>query len=301
MISRVLSRTAKTQVRLSSSASPARVSIHRNTFPCKSDKPTRPPLVILHGLLGSSSNFRTVAVSDKLNGEADVVTVDLRNHGRSGHDDDSSLPTLANDILRVIDDVAGEGGHVDLVGHSLGGKVAMGVALTEPNRVRKLVVADIAPVTYDTGTKSWTEVASIVQAVAQADPSQLAHRSEGDDMLASVGIAAPYRPFILQNLVPDRERGQGFRWRCNVPVLQRHLREFATFPFAKPKGSTMEEGSVTFLRGEHSGYVVEERDGASIRQFFPGAKIVTIAGAGHWVHADRPTEFTQLVWEALEA
>ncbi|KAA0150027.1 hypothetical protein FNF29_00486 [Cafeteria roenbergensis] len=259
--------------------------------------PQRPPLFIMHGLLGSSSNFRSIAANDKLSGPADVFTIDLRNHGRSGHSRDASIAAMADDLLRVASERAGPTGEFDVLGHSLGGKVAMAAALRSPERVRRLVVADISPVPYDASSSSWQEVSAVVQAVARTRPQDLTHRSQGQQMLEDAGVDPAYRGFILQNLVPRKP--SGFDWRCNVPVLLDHMAEFAGFPF-DPVPSPLSPPQTVFIRGARSDYVSERLHGAAIERMFPGARIESIEGAGHFVHAEKPAEFIEAVARALE-
>jgi esterase len=187
--------------------------------------------------LGSKTNFRSIAQHPTLNEEADVVTVDLRNHGDSFHHHDCSLPTMAEDIHALADHLLSAGsvqspsGSIDIVGHSLGGKVAMALALLYPRLVRRLVVVDIAPFNYPTGNASWTEISSIVRSVANIDPSHFKTRREGEAALAASGVPASHRGFILQNLVPDGPAK--YRWRCNLPALAASLEGFAQFPFGE--------------------------------------------------------------------
>lgn len=128
----------------------------------------------------------------QLNQNADVITLDLRNHGRSGHSSEASLQSMAADILSVADTAVR--GHktpkVNLLGHSLGGKVAMALALQQPERVSRLVVADISPVRYDQAAVAWQQVSAIVRAVARTEPSHLSHRRDGDAMLESAGVVS---------------------------------------------------------------------------------------------------------------
>lgn len=117
--------------------------------------------------------------------------MDLRNHGRSGHSRDASIAAMADDLLRVANERVGTGGEFDVLGHSLGGKVAMAAALRSPERVRRLVVADISPVAYDASSSSWKEVSAVVQAVARTRPQELTHRSQGQAMLEDAGVVRP--------------------------------------------------------------------------------------------------------------
>lgn len=135
--------------------------------------------------------LRCLPPPPQLSGPADVFTIDLRNHGRSGHSRDASIAAMADDLLRVASERAGPTGEFDVLGHSLGGKVAMAAALRSPERVRRLVVADISPVPYDASSSSWQEVSAVVQAVARTRPQDLTHRSQGQQMLEDAGVVRP--------------------------------------------------------------------------------------------------------------
>ncbi|MBI3191062.1 MAG: alpha/beta fold hydrolase, partial [Pedosphaera parvula] len=199
------------------------------------------PLLILHGLLGSSDNWQPLA--RRFAAHLRVFTVDLRNHGRSPHDTAMDYPTLAKDLEKFIDD------HrltkVHLLGHSLGGKVAMQLALSSPASVEKLIVVDIAPKTYSARHEH------IVEALLALDLKRYHRRREIEDALARDIPDHAVRQFLLKNLAHD-EHG-AFRWKANLPAIRNHTDEFRHSPPAKGTYA----GPALFLRGDQSDYIQE--------------------------------------------
>lgn len=228
-----------------------------------------PPLVVAHGLFGAGRNWGRVAKT--LQTDREVVTVDLRNHGDSDWTETHTYADLAGDLSSVIASVAD--GRADLLGHSMGGKAAMLLALREPARVRRLVVIDIAPVTYG------HDQMQFVEAMQALDLAGLDSRSAADAALAA-GVPDPgIRSFLLSSL-DVRNR----RWRLNLATLGHQMAEVMGFP---ETGTARFDGPTLFLAGGASDYVLAEHHDA-IRTRFPAARIETVAGAGHWVHAERP-------------
>lgn len=228
------------------------------------------PLVIAHGLFGSARNWGGIA--KRLGSDRHVVTVDLRNHGESGWFDTHRYEDLATDLSQTIISL---GGSADLLGHSMGGKAAMTLALTQPDHVRQLIVADIAPVAYTHSQRPYLE------AMQTLDLGGLKSRSQADKRLAQTIPDGAIRAFLLQSL--DLAEG---RWRINLDVLDREMDEVMGFPDLP--GSY--PGPTLFLSGGASDYVQgAHRD--RIRALFPKARFVTLPGAGHWLHAERPDDF----------
>ncbi len=234
------------------------------------------PLVIVHGLFGSARNWRVL--QKRLAETRRVIAVDLRNHGSSFWDDDNSYEALANDLAEVI---TAHGGVADVLGHSMGGKTAMTLALTRPEMVQRLIVADIAPVAY-----GHTQ-AGHIKAMQAVDMSGVTRRSEADKQLAITVAEAPLRAFFLQSV----ELGEsGARWQLNLVALGAEMPKIMSFPeFRGAFG-----GPVLMLSGAESDYVKPEMRPA-ILQRFPQAKFEAIAGAGHWLHAEKPREFQAAV------
>lgn len=243
-----------------------------------------PPLVIAHGLYGSARNWNVIA--RRLAETRDVIAVDMRNHGESPRADSQSYPEMASDLAGVIRAL---GGKADLLGHSMGGKAAMVLALTEGALLRRLVVADIAPVAY---AHDQSQHARAMQAM---DLAGLTDRRGADARLEAAGVADPgLRAFFLQSL--DMKAPGGPRWRLNLPVLQDQMPGIVGWP-----GTTGQfDGPALFLTGSESSYVRPENRPV-IQSLFPRARFARLGGAGHWLHADKPREFEETVRVFLNA
>ena len=229
-----------------------------------------PPLVIAHGLFGSGRNWGVLA--RRLSDRGPVVAVDMRNHGDSPHDPDHSYPALSSDLAEVAEAC---GAPVDCVGHSMGGKAAMMLALSRPDIVRRLIVADIAPVAYNHSQ------ADLVAALRGVDLTGVASRGDADAQLASSVPDPAVRGFLLQSLdVPAR------RWRLNLDALEDQMERIVGWP-ADAGGRF--DGPSLFLTGGASDYVRRQHR-AVISALFPSAQFAEIAGAGHWLHAEKPRD-----------
>ena len=239
---------------------------------------TAPPLLIAHGLFGSARNWGVLA--RRLADRGPVRAVDMRNHGTSPRADSQSYADMAGDLADTIE--AGGDGPVDVLGHSMGGKAAMVLALTRPELVRRLIVADIAPVAYG---HSQSHLIAAMRQVPADVPSRAAARAAlpvEDD-----GTAA----FLLQSF----DRGAG-RWLLNLDVLEREMDAIIGFPDLAGRF----EGPALFLTGAASDYVGADRHDLC-RSLFPQARFEEIAGAGHWLHADAPRETEAAVRAFLDA
>ena len=241
-----------------------------------------PPLVIAHGLYGSGRNWGVIA--RRLADWRQVVAVDTRNHGESPRADTQSYPDMAGDLAEVIESL---GAPVDLLGHSMGGKAAMQLALTRPDLIRRLVVADIAPVAYS------HDQSRHARAVAAVDLSLITTRAEVDAALAASVEDPALRAFFLQSL---DFRLHPPRWRLNLAVLEAEMSKIVGWPgtqgvFGHP---------ALFLTGGQSSYVLPEYR-ETIRTLFPKARFAKIPDAGHWLHAEKPREFEETVRVFLEA
>lgn len=232
------------------------------------------PLLILHGLFGSGSNWGSHA--KWLAQQFDVILPDLRNHGGSFHAPDMAYPTMAADVLRLLDALALES--VLLLGHSMGGKVAMTLALQAPQRVRALVVADIAPIAYQHNSNR-----PLISAMQQLDLSQVRSRTDASHALAAAIPSLPVRQFLLTNL--QREAG-GYRWRIPLDILADQLTTLEGFPDLAGRY----EQPTLFLYGEASDYVTAAAH-APILRHFPHAQLQGVPNAGHWLHAEQPEAF----------
>jgi pimeloyl-ACP methyl ester carboxylesterase len=230
----------------------------------------RPPLLIAHGLYGSARNWGVIA--KRLSDERQVVAVDMRNHGSSPWSSDHQYRDLAADLAEVI---AAFGGKMDVLGHSMGGKAAMTLALNYPEQVNRLIVADIAPVAY-----THTQL-PFIQAMRAVDLDSVERRSDAEAQLAAAGVDPALQSFFTQSLdLPNK------RWRLNLDALADQMPEIMSFPQIEGQW----DGPALFLAGAASDYVLpEHRD--QIRALFPQAKFARIPGAGHWLHAEKPREF----------
>ncbi|MDQ7041738.1 MAG: alpha/beta fold hydrolase [Rhodothermus sp.] len=239
-----------------------------------------PPLLILHGLLGSSGNWHTLA-SKAFSPHFRVFTLDLRGHGRSPHARPIDYPTMAADVLAFMEAQGLKQAHV--LGHSMGGKVAMELALGAPERVDRLVVVDIAPRAYEPRHRT------ILEALQAIDPVRYDSRQAIDQALATYIPEAPIRQFLLKNLQFDAATRR-YTWQMDLKGLSRYYDRISAAidngrQFTRP---------VLFVKGARSDYITEN-DLPHIRRLFPHARLVTIPAAGHWVHADAPDAFAREV------
>lgn len=240
------------------------------------------PLILLHGIFGSSDNWLTQA--RMLSANYRTYAVDLRNHGQSPHDTVFDYPAMTDDILEfterhnIRDPV--------LIGHSMGGKVAMNFAVAHPDKLQKLVVVDIAP-------KSYNMRHYVILEGLQAIPiNEITTREQADEALADFVEESDVRQFLLKNL--QRKPEGGFKWKLNLPVIAANVENIGLDlqfegKFEKP---------ALFIRGARSNYV-KDGDIGRIREIFPAAALETF-DTGHWVPAEKPKEFVQLVTQWLE-
>lgn len=239
-----------------------------------------PPLLIVHGLYGSARNWSVIA--KRLSDERQVVAVDMRNHGHSFWSDDHSYLAMADDLAQIID---AHGGEMDVVGHSMGGKASMVLAVQHPDAVRRLIVADISPVSYGHSQIQF------IDAMRKVDLTQVEKRSDAVAQLAPHVPDPTLQSFFTQSLdLKDK------RWRLNLDALATNMDDILGFP--ELQGSF--EGPTLFLSGADSDYVVPEYRPA-IRALFPKARFAKIPGAGHWLHAEKPREFEASVRIFLNA
>ena len=237
------------------------------------------PLVILHGLFGSKRNWSSIAGT--LARHRRVITVDMRNHGESPWDDRHDYPALADDVARLLETEVG--GPAAVMGHSMGGKTAMMLALGRPELVERLVVVDIAP------ARSQSSPLLLVKAMRRVPLQALSRRAEVDAVLAEVIPDLAVRGFLAQNVVSEPS---GLRWSVNLDAIERNGESIVGFPDIPP-GVTFSRPAM-FIAGGRSDYLrPEHRD--SIVRLFPAATIETIANAGHWVHAEAPGPFIETV------
>ena len=245
-------------------------------------KNERESVILIHGLFGSMENLggQARALAEHFN----VYSIDLPNHGRSYHCDVMSLDSMAQDVIAWMDEQ-----NIDsafLVGHSLGGKVAMEVALRAPQKCKKLVVLDIAPVQYE------PRHGSVFKGLLGLDLAALSSRSKADAQLSVEVKELAVRSFLLKNLIKQPE---GFRWRMNLPAINACYRNLIAgnqtprLPFSHP---------VLFIKGGDSDYILEaHRDAITAR--FPNAKLRIIPNTGHWLHVEKPRHVATLITHFL--
>lgn len=243
------------------------------------------PLVILHGLFGSSDNWQSFALrmAEK---QFEVYTVDLRNHGRSPHHPEHNYTAMAEDMMHLIKNEIRK--PVALMGHSMGGKTAMRTALDFPEWIDKLIVLDIAPSAYP------VLHAEIITALKSIDLNSLTSRNEANTILSEKIKQEDTRQFLLKGLY--RKEDNRFGWRFNLDVLEKEIEKIgdaidSDMPFTKP---------TLFIRGEKSNYVREEHF-PQINKLFPHSEILTAPASGHWIHADNAEWLRKTVNEFLKS
>lgn len=234
-------------------------------------------IAFLHGLFGQGRNFTQIAKA--LQPEYRSLLVDLPNHGRSSWTDDFSYELMADLVAAELRREFAADGPIHLVGHSLGGKVAMVLALRHPDLVARLVVVDISPVV----SEGAGEFEHLLDSLAALDLTTLERRSDADERLAAAIDDAVVRGFLLQNL---RSGGDGLHWQANLDLLRRELPSIGGFP---ELSSTFDHPTL-WMGGERSSYIQSEH-AATMRRLFPRTTEVTIKGAGHWVHSEQPAAF----------
>lgn len=241
-------------------------------------------VVFLHGLFGQGKNWTQIA--KQLADQHRVELIDLPHHGRSPWPERFDFAETAAMVVDALPDDE----PVALVGHSLGGKVAMVLSLLHPNRVERLVVADIAPVDY----RESSEFPGYIAAMRGLDLGQVVSRSDADRMLTPAVPDTTVRSFLLQNLHRDTTAPHGWRWQANLDVLGHDLPVISTWPEQQLADAAPYDGPVLWLGGSESSYVRAEFEPAMDR-WFPRNRRLTIKGAGHWLHAERPDVFVEVL------
>ncbi len=236
------------------------------------------PLLLLHGLFGSSANWHGIA--RRLADRYWILVPDLRNHGRSHWSARMSYEAMANDITRLMDDLGIR--QAPMIGHSMGGKAAMWLALTQPDRVGRLVVADIAPVRYQ------SRFSDILAGLSALPLEGLKTREQAGSLLSAAVPEQAVRNYLLQNLLRD---GDAWRWRVNLPVIGANINHIMDFPDTE---GHQYPGPTQFVYGTASDYVGGAQL-AAIKARFPLARLRAISNAGHWVYADQPNAFVAAV------
>ncbi|MCK8515302.1 alpha/beta fold hydrolase [Methylonatrum kenyense] len=246
-------------------------------------EPDSEPLMLLHGLYGSGSNWARIAPT--LAERFRVIVPDLRNHGVSPHHAEMSYPAMVADVLALLDLLDIERAHI--LGHSMGGKVAMHCALQAEHRLRRLIIADMAPRAYD-----GVEHQSIIDAMRQLDLTTLKSRRDADQALAAAVPVQAVRQFLLTNL---QRRDKDWCWRLPLATLRDQLAAIVGWSTA---GESF-DGPTLFLHGGRSDYL-GPGDQAAIETLFPRARLRCMENCGHWLHVEDPTTFGEEVIHFLE-
>lgn len=239
------------------------------------------PLLIVHGFFASSRNWRKIA--EKLADRFHVFVLDMRNHGKSPHHELMDYPAMTADVLRFMEARQIPSAHI--LGHSMGGKVAMWLALTQPERMKKLIVVDIAPKSYSHSFRQ------IINAMINLPITDLQNRKQADEWLTKDIPELSYRQFLLQNLIFANGK---FIWRINLDIFRRQAEHIVAFP--ETDNLLPYLGEVLFVIGENSNFV-NKND--SLR-LFPKAVFKQIAQAGHWLHVEQPELFLAEIEKFLQ-
>ncbi len=237
------------------------------------------PVVILHGLFGMSDNW--ISIGKKLAEQFTVYLLDQRNHGRSPHSSEFNYQVLADDLALFLDE------HnllkVSLLGHSMGGKTVLVFSELYPDKIEKMIIADIALRSYN-----HPYFLQFIQALKSIDIKNLKRRQEADQILSRTVSYSSVRQFLLKNLY--RDDNHHFRWRVNLESIHENLDKImGAYTGKKPYN-----GPILFLRGEKSDYINKD-DIIQIESTFSNAQVITIANASHWIHADAPEDFISAV------
>jgi esterase len=246
---------------------------------------TGPRVVFLHGLFGQGKNWTTIAKG--LSDAARVTLVDLPNHGQSPWTDHFSYPEMADQVAELLRAQGGDDQWA-VIGHSMGGKVAMTLALLKPELVERLCVVDVSPVQ----SREIQEFQRFIQGMQSIELEALPGRRQADAQLTAYVSDPAIRSFLLQNLRRDETyASNGWRWQMNLEMLRDHLSEMGDWPELDAQPYT---GPVLWLAGARSGYIRREYT-AAMRAHFPRVQLVKIKGAGHWVHSEQPAVFLGII------
>lgn len=247
-------------------------------------------VVLCHGLFGQGKNWSTIGKA--LAEDHRVVLLDMPDHGHSPRSERFDYLVAADQVAEVLS--AGGGGEdpAALVGHSMGGKVSMLVALRHPELVERLVVVDVAPVAYD----HTDEFEGYISAMRSLDLAALERRADADAALKEAVPAPTLRGFLLQSL---RREGEEWRWLLNLELLGRDLDAITDWPADQLEGAAPYDGPVLWVGGERSDYVQPEHV-AAMDRWFPRNRRVTVKGAGHWIHSEQPEVFVEVLRRFLD-
>lgn len=254
-----------------------------------------PPLIILHGLFGSSDNW--VSIAKGLSDRFTVLLPDLRNHGQSPHSNIHDYNSMKDDLYDLVNELKIE--KFFLAGHSMGGKTAVSFALNSPERLNGLLIADISPLDHSgRNSEDLNQYRQILNFMLSADISGLKVRSEVESLLSRQIKSEKIRDLVLKNL--KREQDNSFSWKINASAILNNLGKI--IEGIEPDEAGIREITgfpVYFLKGENSAYLPES-DFTKIQKVFPGAELIVVPGAGHWIHADNPEMVTKCFLKFLD-
>ncbi|EFX81811.1 hypothetical protein DAPPUDRAFT_188037 [Daphnia pulex] len=253
--------------------------------------PSLTPIIIQHGLLGSRKNWASLSKAIHSKTGRKVIVPDARNHGDSPHSNKLDYEVLSEDIVKLMEDL--QIPKATMVGHSMGGRAMMKLALTKPSLVDRLVVVDISPVNVSPGAQAMTQFLTVMEDIDLGDQLKRATaRKIVDEKLQVVVKDSLLRQFLLTNLVEDNGK---FRWRVNLKSIIQNLPNIiGHFPLK----SESYHGPTLFIGGAKSDYI-KPTDHDLIRKLFPGAQFQYIPDAGHWVHSEKPATFLELVLQFI--
>ncbi|KAF9901757.1 hypothetical protein EC991_005731 [Linnemannia zychae] len=281
----IVARSMATTASTGKLTPPVSLSFTDTPQPSPQEQAKSQPIVVMHGLFGSKQNWKALskAMAQRLNTR--VLTVDLRNHGESGHSEEHDYANMANDVAHFLKEQELE--KPIIIGHSMGGKVAMNLALKQ-TPIDRMVVVDMAPVKV----KLSSEFPKYVESMKEIQNAQVRKQSEADTIMKKTVADLGVRQFLLTNLKRDTT-GDGYSFRIPIETLGGSLEKLGQFDFVP--GVDKFDGKVLFIRGIKSKYI-QEKEMDAIRSYFPQARIESL-NTGHWVHAEKPEEFLKLVTE----
>lgn len=239
------------------------------------------PIILIHGLFGGLENLNIIARA--LESEFQVISIDVRNHGDSFHSNSMRYEDMATDVFALIKHLGLE--RYYLLGHSMGGKIAMQCALTKPDSVIKLVIADIAPVAYQHHHQE------IINGLLSIELAAINNRQDADKQLAKYVEETAIRQFLLKNL---KKNALGFQWRANIVNIANDYSEVVK----GYQGNGVYSGPTMFIKGANSHYITNDHK-QRIGELFPHSKAKIIQGAGHWLHAEKSVAFNKIVKDFL--
>ena len=242
-----------------------------------------PALILIHGLFGDMNNLGMLARELINSGEWQVIQLDVRNHGRSFHSPEMDYPSMAEDIIGLMDEL--QLSSAVFIGHSMGGKIAMQLALSAPQRVSGLIVADIAPVAYASHHQN------VFAALSQLETQRPNSRKVADQLIQPLLPDLGVRQFLLKNLVFTQT---GMKWRMNLAAVRANYAKILDWPATERSYN----GPTLFIKGADSDYILPHYQSQTLAQF-PAATAKIIGNTGHWLHAEKPRLFNRLVAQFL--